>query len=425
MTSKQSSSPHARGACPTLAKPMAVADGLLVRFRPVAEGFTPDQLEALANSASKYGNGLIEVTARGNVQVRGLTAATEQNFRMALDAAGIEAQTGVSIEISPIAGLDPKAVRDPRPLARAVRQVCDATLEKGPLSPKLSIVIVSGGQLLLDGLKADIRLIARHDCWILEVGGETIGSLAEAQAAEAVGLILAMLQDEGPSSRGMDLQLGRIRAQLPFVDARPLTLTRPASYVLGPISLTDGGVALRIGLPFGQVKSAQLLALARSMRQYGVVDARPAPDRTLALTGFDSSAMQALSPALAAHGFWTRQDVGASRLTLCSGAEKSEIGIIQAAELAMALFAVAPDLIDGSFHIHVSTCAKGCPHAGRPGIMLCGNALTHYRGATQKPFASLDPGAMEASIVDLAARIRETRRPEDSTLESLDRLGHE
>ena len=65
-----------RGACPALSAPMQTGDGLLVRLNPVAGGLPPKLLIGLAESALKRGNGIMEVTARGSLQIRGLTAAS-------------------------------------------------------------------------------------------------------------------------------------------------------------------------------------------------------------------------------------------------------------------------------------------------------------------------------------------------------------
>lgn len=413
-----------RGACPTLDDPMAVADGLLARFRPEG-GLSPDQVLALAEAADRHGNGLIEVTARGNLQVRGLSAVSAGAFRAAIIDAGIAPQPAPAIEISPLAGLDPKARVDPRPLAAALREVCDAALEAGPLSPKLSIVLITGGQVLLDGLKADIRLIALSEGWALELGSDTLGALATEAVPDAVATILAMVQALGPRARASDLRSEDAATAIKGLTPLEHTSVRPASYMIGPLSLADGAPALRVGLPFGQVRAWHLRELARVMDTHDIAEARPAPDRTLVLLGVTAAGLRALSPALAGIGFWTRPDVTGARLSICSGAERDDGGVIQAAELAQALYAGGPDLIDGSFHIHVSTCAKGCPHAGRPGIMLDGNALRLYRGAAENPFARLDPDAIETSIVSLASRIRDTRQPGESTLSVLGRLGHQ
>ncbi len=417
-------SPAPRGACPTLDSPMPVADGLLARFRPEA-GLSADQLTALADAAETHGNGLLEVTARGNLQVRGLSESSAAQFRTALADAGIFAQPAPAIEISPLAGEDPKAIADPRPLAEALRAVCDEALAQGPLSPKLSIVLVTGGQILLDGLKADIRLIARQKGWALELGSDTLGELDEVDVPAAVAIILDTLQAEGPRARASDLAAAPIAAKIE--NLRPLahSSVRPASYMVGPLSLSGHAPALRVGLPFGQVRARQVRDLAQIMSEQCVGEARTAPDRSLVLIGFDASTLRDLAPALARVGYWTRPDATGVKLSICSGAEDTDAGVIQAAELAQGFYSGAPELIDGSFHIHVSTCAKGCPHAGRPGIVLDGSRLTLYRAPDAKPLATLDPAAIETGIVSLAKRIRDTRQPGETTLSVLGRLGQQ
>lgn len=416
--------PAPRGACPTLDDPMRVADGLLARFRPVG-GLMSSQVAALADAAEAHGNGLIEVTARGNLQIRGLSEASAPAFREALATAEIAAEPAPAIEFSPIAGEDPKGVADPRALAGRLRAVCEAVLAEGPLSPKLSVVLATGGQVLLGGLKADIRLVAGSEGWALELGGTLLGLLQEAEIPDAVANILKALQAVGPRARASDLDPTRISSELSGLSPLVHMSVRPTGAVVGPLSLASGAPGLRIGLPFGQVRGRQMGELARLMEEHGVAEARTAPDRTLVLVGFSVGALRDLAPALATAGFRTRPDAEAARLSICSGAEKGPNGIIQAAELAQALFAVDPELVDGSFHLHVSTCAKGCPHAGRPGIVLDGNGLRLYRAQGSKPLASLDPKAIEAGVVSLARRIRDTRQPGETTLSVLDRLGHQ
>lgn len=413
-----------RGVCPTLQDPMPVADGLLARFRPQA-GLSAAQVRALAEAAEAHGNGLIEVTARGNLQVRGLNEDSAGAFQEALAEANIEPQPAPAIEISPLAGIDPKARTDPRPLAERLRAVCDAALERGPLSPKLSIVMITGGQVLLDGLKADIRLIALTEGWALELGNETLGALATDAVPEAVGTVLEMLQKVGPRARASHINGGEATNRIAGLVPMPHTSVRPAGYMLGPISLGAARPALRIGLPFGQVRAWHFQELARLMEQYEIGEVRTAPDRSLVLLDFAASALRDLAPALSGIGFWTRPDAAGAKLSICSGAEQGPDGIIQAAELAQGLYASAPDVIDGSFHIHVSTCAKGCPHAGRPGLMLVGEEVRLYRAPGAKSLATLDPAAIETGIVSLASRIRDNRQPGETTLEVLGRLGHQ
>ena len=78
--------PHRRGACPGLSAPMATGDGLLVRFLP-ADGIALDAAVALCAAARTHGNGTIEITARGSLQVRGLSARSAPAFACAVNPA--------------------------------------------------------------------------------------------------------------------------------------------------------------------------------------------------------------------------------------------------------------------------------------------------------------------------------------------------
>lgn len=408
--------PAPRGACPTLDDPMEVADGLLARFRP-ERGFSPAQLDALANAAERHGNGLIEVTARGNVQVRGLSEASAGAFRMALEAADIVALPLPAIEFSPIAGDDPEALADPRGLVERLRQVCAQALQRAPLSPKLALVIEDGGQIGLERLKADIRLRAALGGWALEVGGAGMGGFDEADVTEMVARLLGALQAKGPRARATDLDAGELGTMGVLSVAGGAERRRVA---LGRLHMR-AGYALRVGVPFGQVGPDMVRALSRVMAAFEVSEARPAPERSLVLVGQGDG--EGLDDALDAAGWWAYPDSAGSRLTLCSGAESSDGGVIHAAQLAGALARIAPDLLDGSVHIHVSTCAKGCAFTGRPGVMLDGNRLVLYDSATQRQLATFDPTAIEADIVSLVERIRDNRKSGETTLDCLSRLG--
>ena len=99
-----------RGACPGLSAPMATGDGLLVRFSPVGT-ISLTSFGALCEAAKRYGNGIAEITARGNVQIRGLSAATAPEFAAAIAALDIATADGVPIVCNPLAGLDPQIGR--------------------------------------------------------------------------------------------------------------------------------------------------------------------------------------------------------------------------------------------------------------------------------------------------------------------------
>ncbi len=68
-----SPSPRIKGWCPGAWRPMATGDGLLVRVRPPLGQLSREQTLALCDAAETFGSGLIELTSRANLQLRGVT----------------------------------------------------------------------------------------------------------------------------------------------------------------------------------------------------------------------------------------------------------------------------------------------------------------------------------------------------------------
>src|SRR5437868_9892979 len=102
--------PYRRGACPGLSTPMATGDGLLVRIRS-KEGISLDVLTALCDAARQHGNGIIEISARGSIQVRGLTPRSAKPFARAIANLGIADKCSVAVIADPLRE-DPEALID-------------------------------------------------------------------------------------------------------------------------------------------------------------------------------------------------------------------------------------------------------------------------------------------------------------------------
>src|SRR5262249_26859406 len=64
-----------KGWCPGALRPMLSGDGLVVRVRPHGGRLAATQAAGIAELAARYGNGLIDVTSRANLQIRGVTDA--------------------------------------------------------------------------------------------------------------------------------------------------------------------------------------------------------------------------------------------------------------------------------------------------------------------------------------------------------------
>ncbi|MBV9350172.1 MAG: precorrin-3B synthase [Mycobacterium sp.] len=66
---------RARDACPGALQVHPAADGALVRVRLPGGMISATQLRALAQTSARFGSGTLELTARGSVQIRGITDA--------------------------------------------------------------------------------------------------------------------------------------------------------------------------------------------------------------------------------------------------------------------------------------------------------------------------------------------------------------
>src|SRR3974377_1453232 len=93
-----------RDACPGLWRPMATGDGLLVRI--LLKGrISPNAFIALCAAASAHANGIIEITSRGSVQVRGLTPPSIPLFASQVAALDIAEPHGVVVLTDPLPDL--------------------------------------------------------------------------------------------------------------------------------------------------------------------------------------------------------------------------------------------------------------------------------------------------------------------------------
>ncbi|MFO1142154.1 MAG: hypothetical protein U1E59_07155 [Amaricoccus sp.] len=329
-----------RGACPTLAAPMASGDGLLARLAPAE--LTPGQLAGLARAAARHGNGLVEVTARGSLQVRGLRPETAPGLAAEVAALGITVPEGPTVLVGALAGLDPGELGDPRPLAAAL---CGFG---GTLPPKVSVVVDGGGALNLDAVAADVRVRATAGGW--EVTG-TGGRFDAAGAVAAALALLARLSERGARARelGLAIAVAEPRATVPAV---------------GGFRLREG-VARGFALPFGQAEAADLVALAEASE----APFRPAPGRALVAVGLDAAAEARLLGQAERLGFVTDADDPRLRVSACAGAPACGSGRLPTKAIARRVAGLA----DG-FALHLSGCEKRCAQPAGPAVTLVGAA---------------------------------------------------
>jgi precorrin-3B synthase len=361
-----------RGACPGLSAPMATGDGLLARLTPAGSTIALDAFAGLCGAARTHGNGIIEITSRGSIQVRGLSAASAPLFAAEVASLGIEASDGIPVVTDPLAGLTGADIFDAHELAAPLRKALTAAPLASRLSAKVSVAIDGGAVLHLDELTADIRVRAVDSRRVhVALAGDAataipLGVMPLERAVECVVGLFETLAATSPQSRmreaieGEGLNKFKSVASSLLVDGSAPTL-RPAADPIGVHPLSSGHNALGVGLPFGHSDSETLLRLIAAARQRGAAGLRTSPGRALLLVGLSPDATRQFAAEANALGFVIDPADPRRRVVACAGAPICASGEIAARTIAPAIADAARSLPDGEI-IHISGCAKGCAH---------------------------------------------------------------
>ncbi len=140
-------------------------DGPMIRIRLPGGEISARQLRAIADLAETGGNGLIDLTNRANLQVRGLERITLKSLEGTLGKAGLLdfapwADRLRNILSDPLAGLDETEIIDSRPVVVALDAAIQKTPELTTLLPEFQFVVDNGGRSGIAGVGHDVGLIA-------------------------------------------------------------------------------------------------------------------------------------------------------------------------------------------------------------------------------------------------------------------------
>ncbi len=336
---------------------MRTGDGLLARLHPRGRRLTGAQLAGLARAAADCGNGLLEIGARGSLQIRGLTQETAPRLAQAVAALGVEDEAGLTVETGALAGLDAREERDPRPLARRIRAGADRLAHR--LGPKVSVTVDGGGALPLTGIGADVKLEAVAGGWIARVGAACFGPFAPDAAVEAALLVLRALAETGREARARHLEPAAWASLGPAIGHE----SAPAALPVGRFALKDGRWARGLALAFGQIEAA---ALADFARQAGE-DIRLAPGRGLLILHESPAEDAAILGAAARAGLVGQEGDSRLLVSACAGAPACAGALLPARRIAAELARMRPGR-----RLHVSGCGKECARPPAPVISLVG-----------------------------------------------------
>jgi precorrin-3B synthase len=402
---------------------MQTGDGLLVRLLPIGT-IRLEAMRTLCEAARAFGNGVIEITARGSIQIRGLRADTAPRFADAIAALGIAAQDGVPVICNALAGLDAEEIVDAAALAADLRAALTRTAPSERLAPKISVVI-DGGGLDLDDIAADVRLraIAGDDGAVLElsVGGDAahatkLGAVTPSDGIAAVIRLLTVIGQHGRTTRARDvITTDGAHAFSAAVDDLlvngPSVSARAFRQVIGTHVLRDGSLAVGLGLPFGHSDARTLEHLTDAATSVGAVGMRTAAGRVLMIVSVPPPNAPDLLKAAHDLGFIVAAADPRRHVFACAGAPACASAYIAARSLAAEVADIAAPHLDRDFQIHVSGCGKGCAHPAAAALTVVGEAsgcaLIANGTARDTPFAVVAPDDLPAAVTRHLAQSRE------------------
>ena len=369
-----------KGWCPGALRPMQTGDGLLVRLR-LTGGVLPAALARdLADASRRFGGAAFDLSARANLQMRGVTEETLPALTRRLSNLGVLDEDVASEAVrnviaSPLAGHDDTAVLDVRPVAAALERRLTQDTALHALPGKFGFAIDDGGSFPLGDLSVDIRFEAAATPagprFRIVAGGSTEGPLLGTCVAEAVPETAAALGRAFLAIRGPHRRMAPLVAALgPDALAEAAGLERlpssePArgrSLARVPGDLLAGGrPVLAIAAAFGRWSADALDVLAGLAVSAGTGELRLTPWRCLLLPGVTVADAHEV---LAAHDLIADPDDQRLAVAACAGAPACSSAEASTRELATVLAPQARALAASGIGLHVSGCAKGCAHPG-------------------------------------------------------------
>jgi len=350
--------------CPGALTVHQAADGGLARVRLPGGTLMPAQLHTLAAAAAELGDGRLELTSRGNVQIRALSGGRDVELGERLAEAGLlpspTHERVRNIVASPLSGIDGHGADLSGLVAELDRELCARPgLAK---LPSRFLFALDDGRGDVARLGADVTMIAgTGPVWVggLEMApdlavrvmlaiAETFLAERAAQASQA----WRMTELAG----GIAAVVERAMVLLGASDLRPAADPTPPvapGEPAGVIAQRDGLFALSVLAPLGRLSAAQahLLADHSGARGLRITPWRSVVLRDLADAGAPAGAAAAAGLGVDASSRWYR-------VSACTGRP----GCAKALADVQADAAAATGRWPGR-QVHWSGCAHRC---GRP-----------------------------------------------------------
>lgn len=399
-------------ACPGLLRIVPALDGGICRIKLPCGQLTAAQAEAIAAASTRYASGVIEMTNRANLQIRGIQSSQADALIAALLDAGLGAATPGgddvrNVMVSPSAGIDSAALIDTTPLATQILALLQTQSRLHDLSPKFAIS--------LDGGEGLAMLEHPHDLWLSAMPNHATqatdfvfglagcpaqsDALAVVSADQVVALVEAVLHTfldlaTAAQARMRDVLqtysseefLRRVQLRLPFALRSDVSAWRrqPAQSHAHIGTHTQAMAAqCYIGAvpALGRINAAQLHALAQLVAQYGDGTLRLTPWQSVLLPNIKNTSAALVANELQQLGFSTQIDEPLAHLIACTGSSGCAKGLADTKADALLLAQLLQSSLQKkAIHpaVHFSGCSRSCAAAYVAPFTLLAVAEGHY-----------------------------------------------
>ncbi|HEY8030948.1 MAG TPA: precorrin-3B synthase [Methylocella sp.] len=426
-----------KGWCPGARRPMQAKDGLLVRLRISGGIVSATTLRGLAQAGRAHGSGVFDLSARANLQMRGvrgesLPLLTETLAGLGLLDQNAAAEAVRNVMVSPLAGLDGRI--DAARSALELEAALAANTDLHALPGKFGFLIDDGSALSLGSVPADVRFdwIGGPRLFAIGIGGRAneaiyLGcckgdDISRAALRIARAFLRLGLQMAEPPRRMRDLiercGAGAIAALAGLRPGPPRK--SDANEEPCPVGLLrfNESTCFGVGAAFGRLDADMLDTAACAAEVFGAGEIRLTPWRALIVPHVQERQADALRAHFAAQGFVVDPKDARLAIAACGGASTCERGTTDTRSDALALMYAARRLCKTGVALHVSGCAKGCARQAPTPFTLVAHA-----GRYNLAVDACDARISDAKGLDLAAarKILETMASDSGRRSELER----
>ncbi|WP_231950159.1 precorrin-3B synthase [Paraburkholderia caribensis] len=401
-------------ACPGLLRIVPALDGGLCRVKLAGGELSATQARAMAGAIDEHASGVVDITNRANLQLRGVKRGHEAALVAALLDAGLGPQNAEhafaddvrNVMVSPVAGRDANALYDTSALAGDLLTLLQGDTRFAALSPKFALMLDGGERLMmLDhphdiwfsampqrdrpdvlfaiGLAGCPPVTADHDSALAAVTATDLATFTQA-------LVHTFLDLAAPDDARMRdlLAAHSIENIIGHAERRSgVSLLRDASIRgwrrapadaerrLGAHRQNDGQ-RWHVGAQpaLGRMNSTTLRGLAELAGDNARATLRMTPWQSVLLTDIDTVNLDATLRKLEALGLATTADNPLTRVIACAGSAGCAKSQADTKADALKLAAQVPE----HTQVHLSGCPRSCAAAHRAPYTLLAAADGHY-----------------------------------------------